>query len=90
MNKQELIGSIAKKSGLSKAQSGKALQAAIGSMTQALHKGESVQLIGFGSFNVTKRKARTGRNPRTGAQIKIAAKKVPSFRPGKALRDSTK
>ena len=90
MNKTDLVASIAKKSGLSKAQSVKALEAAIGAMTQALHKGESVQLVGFGSFNVTKRKARMGRNPQTGTQIKIAAKKVPSFRPGKALKDSTK
>ncbi len=90
MNKTDLVASIAKKSGLSKAQSAKALEAATQSISHALKKGEAVQLVGFGSFGVTKKKARIGRHPRTGAQIKIAARKVPHFRPGKALRDSTK
>lgn len=90
MNKSDLVAEIARKSGLTKTQSTKALEVAIGSMTRALSKGETVQLIGFGSFAVAKRKARLGRNPRTGAQLKIAAKKVPHFRAGKALRDSIK
>lgn len=88
MNKADLVAQVSKKSGLTKTESGKALEAAIGSMTQALSKGETVQLIGFGSFAVAKRNARLGRNPRTGAQIKIAAKKVPVFRPGEALKSS--
>ncbi len=86
MNKTDLVADIAKKSGLTKVQSGNALEAVIGSITRALSKGETVQLIGFGSFTVAKRSARVGHNPRTGVELKIAAKKVPVFRPGQAMR----
>ena len=86
MNKAELIDVIAKKVGLTKADSGKALDAITGAITQALSKGEKVQLIGFGSFEVRKRKARSGRNPQTGAALKIPAAKVPVFKAGKKLR----
>lgn len=88
MNKTDLVADIAKKSGLTKVQSGNALEAAIGSITRALSKGETVQLIGFGSFAVAKRSARVGHNPRTGVEIKIAAKKVPVFRPGQAMKSA--
>ena len=88
MNKADLIADIAKKSGLTKSQSAKALEATIGSVTRALSKGETVQLIGFGSFAVAKRSARLGRNPQTGAEIKIAAKKVPVFRAGQAMKSA--
>lgn len=86
MNKADLIADMSKKTGLTKVQTGEALEAAIGSITRSLSKGGTVQLIGFGSFSVAKRSARLGRNPRTGVQIKIAAKKVPVFRPGQALK----
>jgi DNA-binding protein HU-beta len=88
MTKTELIDSVADKSGLTKKDSGKAIDAVINAMTQALSKGEKVQLVGFGSFEVRKREARKGRNPQTGAEIKIAARKVPVFKAGKALKDA--
>ena len=88
MNKADLIAEIAKKSGLTKLQAAKALYAAISSMTLALSKGETVRLIGFGSFAVRRRKARVGRNPKTGAEIKITARKVPVFRASKAIKSS--
>ena len=88
MTKSELISQVGKKSGLTKKDSTKALEAAIDAVTQALSKGENVQLIGFGSFEVHRREARKGRNPRTGAELKIAARKVPVFRAGKALKDA--
>lgn len=88
MNKTELIEHIAKQADISKAAAGRALEAVIGGVKSTLKKNDSVSIAGFGTFAVTKRKARTGRNPRTGAAIKIKAAKVPKFKPGKALRDA--
>ncbi|URI07407.1 HU family DNA-binding protein [Aquincola tertiaricarbonis] len=88
MNKSELIDHIAQQADISKAAAGRALEAVIGGVKSTLKKGGSVSLVGFGTFSVTKRAARSGRNPRTGATIKIKAAKVPKFRPGKGLRDS--
>ena len=86
MNKQELVASIAEKSGLTKAQSEKALNGMVGAITEQLGKGEAVSLIGFGTFDVSKRSARQGKNPRTGEAVQIAARKVPRFAPGKTLK----
>ena len=88
MNKSELIEHIAKQADISKAAAGRSLEAVIGAVRTTLKKGGSVTIPGFGTFAVTKRAARTGRNPRTGDAIKIKAAKVPKFRPGKALKDS--
>jgi DNA-binding protein HU-beta len=88
MNKTELIDHIAEQADLSKAAAGRALEAVIGGVKTTLKKGGSVTLVGFGTFAVGKRTARTGRNPRTGDAIKIKAAKVPKFRPGKALKDA--
>ena len=88
MNKSELIEAVAKSSELSKAAAGRAVDAAVAAITGAIKKGDSVTLIGFGTFKVTKRAARTGRNPRTGAELKIAARKAPGFTAGKALKDA--
>ena len=88
MNKSELIEVIAKQADISKAAAGRSLEAVIGAVKTTLKKGDSVTITGFGTFAVTKRKARTGRNPRTGAAIKIKASKVPKFRPGKGLKDA--
>ena len=88
MNKSELIDAIADKGGLSKADAGKALDAAIASVTEALKAGDTVTLVGFGTFSVKERAARTGRNPQTGATLEIKASKVPSFKAGKGLKDS--
>jgi DNA-binding protein HU-beta len=88
MNKTELIDHIAQQADLSKAAAGRALDAVIAGVKATLKKGGSVTLVGFGTFAVGKRTARTGRNPRTGAAIKIKAAKVPKFKPGKALKDA--
>ena len=88
MNKTELIEHIAKNADLSKAAAGRALEAAMGAITTTLRKGGAVTLVGFGSFAVGKRAARTGRNPRTGAAVKIKASKVPKFKAGKGLKDA--
>lgn len=88
MNKSELIDAVAKASGLSKADSDRALGAIVDTVTKTLKKGGSVALVGFGTFKVSKRNARTGRNPQTGEAIKIAARKVPRFSAGKALKDA--
>ncbi|NLZ43644.1 MAG: HU family DNA-binding protein [Clostridia bacterium] len=88
MTKAELIEKVAEKSNLTKKDSGKAVDAVLAAMTEALAKGDKIQLVGFGSFEVRTRGARTGRNPQTGAAIKIAARKVPVFKPGKALKDA--
>ncbi len=88
MNKTELIEHIAKNADISKAAAGRALESVIGAVRTTLKKGGYVSLVGFGTFAVTKRAGRTGRNPRTGAAIKIKAAKVPKFRPGKALKDA--
>ncbi|MCD8211490.1 MAG: HU family DNA-binding protein [Oscillospiraceae bacterium] len=90
MNKSELVDMISKKAKLSKADSQKALNATTDIIANALKKGEKVQLIGFGTFEVRKRAARTGRNPQTGKTIKIAATKVPAFKPGKGLKEKVK
>ncbi len=86
MNKTELIDAIAAGSGLSKADADKALKATLDSITREIAKGGSVALIGFGTFSVSKRSARKGKNPRTGAAIKIAASKVPKFKAGAGLK----
>ncbi|OFZ70610.1 MAG: DNA-binding protein HU [Betaproteobacteria bacterium RBG_16_58_11] len=88
MNKTELIDAIAKNADLSKAAAGRALDAAVTAVQQALKKGNMVTLVGFGTFYVGKRAARNGRNPQTGATIKIKAAKVPKFRAGKSLKDA--
>lgn len=88
MNKSELIDAVAATADISKAAAGRALDAAMEAVKKALKKGDMVTLVGFGTFYVGKRAARTGRNPRTGASIKIKAAKVPKFRAGKGLRDS--
>ena len=87
MNKSELIAALAEKTELSKKDAEKALNAYVDVITASLAKGEKVQLIGFGTFDVKKRPARTARNPRTGAESKIAASKAPAFKAGKALKD---
>ena len=88
MNKSELIDAIAEKGGLSKADAGKALDATIASVTEALKSGDTVTLVGFGTFGVKERAARTGRHPQTGATLEIKASKVPSFKAGKGLKDA--
>ncbi|MGC3874851.1 DNA-binding protein HU-beta [Modicisalibacter ilicicola DSM 19980] len=88
MNKSELIEAIAASADIPKAAAGRALDAMIESVTDSLKKGDSVALVGFGTFTVKERAARTGRNPQTGKPINISAAKVPSFKAGKALKDS--
>ncbi len=88
MNKIELIEHVARQADISKAAAGRALEAVVGGIRSSLKKGNSVTLVGFGTFSIGKRAARSGRNPRTGAAIKIKAAKVPKFRPGKALKDA--
>ncbi|EEB79621.1 MAG: HU family DNA-binding protein [Halioglobus sp.] len=88
MNKTELIDAIAAAADLSKADAGRALDAVVDSVTDALKKGDQVSLVGFGTFSVKHRSARTGRNPQTGAAIEIKASEVPSFKAGKALKDA--
>ncbi|GAB4230426.1 MAG: HU family DNA-binding protein [Acidobacteriota bacterium] len=88
MNKGELIEAVAKDAGLSKAQAQAAVDAVVENITKALKKGQKVTLVGFGTFAVTKRGPREGRNPQTGKPIKIPAKKVAKFTPGKSLKDS--
>ena len=88
MTKADLVNAMAEKAGLSKTDAEKALKAFIDAVTEALKAGEKVALVGFGTFSVGERAARTGKNPQTGAQIKIAAAKSPKFKAGKALKDS--
>ena len=88
MNKSELVDAIAENSELSKADSSKALDAVIKSVGDALKNNDQVTIVGFGTFLVRQRAARTGRNPQTGAEIQIAAANVPAFKPGKALKDT--
>ncbi len=87
MNKSELIASMADKAELTKKDSEKALAAFIETVEEQLQKGEKIQLVGFGTFEVAERAARTGKNPQTGKEIKIAASKAPKFKAGKALKD---
>ena len=90
MNKSELVAAIAEKAGLAKKDAEKAVAAFIDTASAELKKGGKIQLVGFGTFEVRKRAARMGKNPRTGAQIKIAASKIPVFKAGKALKDTVK
>ena len=88
MNKSELLDAIAKTAGIPKTIATKALDATIAAITKTLVKGDSVTLVGFGSFSVKARAARTGRNPQTGKPLQIAASKAPSFKVGKSLKDA--
>ena len=88
MNKTELIAVAAEQAGLSKKDTEKALAAMLDTITAALASGEKVSLVGFGTFEVKERAARTGKNPATGATIEIPASKAPAFKPGKAFKDS--
>jgi DNA-binding protein HU-beta len=88
MNKSDLVDAIAEAASLSKADAGRALDATVDAITSALKGGQSVSLVGFGTFSVRDRAARTGRNPRTGETIMIAASKNPAFKAGKALKDA--
>ena len=88
MNKTELIDVVAESADLPKASAGRAVDAMVNAITKALKKNDEVTLVGFGTFSVRKRAARAGRNPRTGETIKIAASKVPAFKPGKGLKDA--
>ena len=88
MNRKELVDAIAKDADLSKKDAENALKAFIANVEKALKKGDSVQLIGFGTFEVRKRAARKGKNPQTGEEIKIKATKTPAFKPGKAFKDA--
>ncbi len=88
MNKQELIDNIASSADITKAAAGRALDAVTDSITGSLKQGDSVVLVGFGTFSVSSRAARTGRNPQTGQEIQMAAAKGPAFKAGKALKDA--
>ena len=88
MNKSDLINAIAEHANLTKADAGRALEGLLNSIETALKAGDPVALIGFGTFAVKERAERTGRNPQTGQEITIAAAKVPSFKPGKGLKDA--
>lgn len=88
MNKSELIDAVAEAAGLTKADSSRALDAVISTVSGAMSKGEQVSILGFGTFLVRHRNARVGRNPQTGAEIQIKAANVPAFKPGKALKDA--
>jgi len=88
VNKSDLVDAIAKSADISKAAAGRALDATVDTIKKALKKGDTVSLVGFGTFKVGKRAARNGRNPRTGETIKIKAAKVPKFTAGKGLKDA--
>ena len=88
MNKSELIDAVSEAAGLTKADSSRALDAVISTISGTMSKGEQVSILGFGTFLVRHRNARTGRNPQTGAEIQIKAANVPAFKPGKALKDA--
>jgi len=88
MNKQELIGNVAETTGMTKNDASKAVEAVFDSITSQLTNGDEVRLVGFGTFSVSKRKASTGRNPRTGEPMKINASSQPKFKPGKGLKDA--
>jgi DNA-binding protein HU-beta len=90
MTKAELVDVVAEGAKISKASAAKAIDSLTKGITKALKKGDKVTLVGFGTFSIKKRKARKGRNPRTGAEIKIPAVKTPKFSPGKALRQAVK
>ena len=88
MNKAELIEAVAASAGITKAEAGRAIDGMTDAVSAALKEGEAVTLIGFGTFKVSQRNARTGRNPQTGAELKIPARKAPVFTAGKALKDA--
>ena len=88
MNKNDLIAAVAERTGLSKAGAGQAVDATFDAITAALKSGQEVKVIGFGNFSVSKRAASTGRNPQTGAEVKIPARTVPKFSAGKGLKDA--
>ena len=88
MNKAELIEAVAASANLSKADASRAVDAVVDSIASSLSKGQQVSVVGFGTFSVKHRAARSGRNPRTGETIQIAASNVPGFKPGKALKDA--
>ncbi len=90
MTKEEMIVKMATEAGITKAQATRAMKSMVTNITKSLKKGNKVTLVGFGTFGITKRKARLGRNPRTGAEIKIPAAKVPKFKAGKALKDAVR
>jgi DNA-binding protein HU-beta len=90
LTKAEIVDKMADAADISKAAAGKALNAALDAVKASLKKGQKVSLVGFGTFSVHKRKARKGRNPQTGAEIKIAAAKIPKFTAGKGLKDAIK
>lgn len=88
MNKADLIAQVAEEAGLTKVQAENAINSFTGAVSQSLADGDAVTLVGFGTFSVSERAARTGRNPQTGATLKIAARRVPKFTAGKALKES--
>jgi DNA-binding protein HU-beta len=88
MNKQELIGAVAEAAGLTRSDASKAVESVFDTISVALKKGDEVRLVGFGTFSVSKRKASTGRNPRTGEPMSIAASSQPKFKAGKGLKDA--
>ncbi|MDE2597645.1 MAG: HU family DNA-binding protein [Sphingomonadales bacterium] len=88
MNKNDLIGAVAEASGMTRSDATKAVEGVFDSITAALKGGDEVRLVGFGTFSVAKRKASTGRNPRTGEPMKIKASSQPKFKPGKGLKDA--
>jgi len=90
MNKADLINHVASAAGLTKASAGDAVEAVLGGITGTLSNGDSVSLVGFGTFSVAERSARTARNPRTGEAINVPASKAPKFKAGKALKDAVK
>jgi DNA-binding protein HU-beta len=90
MNKADLINHVASSAGLSKSAAGDAVEAVIGGITSSLADGDAVSLVGFGTFSVVERAARTARNPRTGETIEVGASKAPKFKAGKALKDAVK
>ena len=90
MNKQDLLAKVAKETGLTKTAAGAAIESAMDGITKALKKGDSITFVGFGTFKTSQRKARTARNPQTGAPIKIKARRVVRFTAGKALKNTVK
>jgi DNA-binding protein HU-beta len=88
VNKNDLVDAVAERTGLAKSDAARAVEAVLGTVTETLQKGDQVALSGFGTFVVKARAARTGRNPRTGESIAIAASRVPAFKAGKALKDA--
>jgi DNA-binding protein HU-beta len=88
MNKQELISQVAERAGLNRNDAARAVETLLETVTSTLKRGDEVRLVGFGSFSVTRRKASTGRNPRTGEPIQIESSAQPKFRPGKVLKDA--